>query len=173
MFIKFMKSVFFKPATLLMAIAMLTMSFTLPNGTVVLRAGTIIPMELMNTITSSNARNGQIVDFRVLADVEVDGKTVIPAGAIAQGQIVRAKKNGMLGMQGELEIAVRNVKAVDGTNVYLTAASLNDEGNNQTVLSIVLTFCCLFGFLIKGGKAELAAGTQINAIVGSNTEIDV
>lgn len=80
MFIKFMKSVFFKPATLLMAIAMLTMSFTLPNGTVVLRAGTIIPMELMNTITSSNARNGQIVDFRVLADVEVDGKTVIPAG---------------------------------------------------------------------------------------------
>lgn len=68
-----------------MAIAMLTMSFTPPNGTVVLRVGIIIPMELMNTITSSVARNGQIVDFRVLADVEVDGKTVIPAGAIAQG----------------------------------------------------------------------------------------
>ncbi|WP_276867141.1 hypothetical protein [Bacteroides heparinolyticus] len=172
MFIKFMKSVFFKPVTLLMAIAMLTMSFTLPNGTVVLKAGTIVPMELMNTITSAGARSGQIVDFRVPNDIKVDGKTVIEAGSIAQGQVVRAKKNNLLGMQGELEIAVRSVKAVDGTTIYLTAGNLNDEGNNQMALSIILTFCCLFGFLIKGGNAEIPAGTQVNAMVGSNVEID-
>lgn len=172
MFIKFMKSAFFKPVTLLMAIAMLTMSFTLPNGTVVLKAGTIVPMELMSTITSAGARSGQIVDFRVPNDIKVDGKTVIEAGSIAQGQVVRSKKNNLLGMQGELEIAVRSVKAVDGTTIYLTAGNLNDEGNNQMALSIILTFCCLFGFLIKGGNAEIPAGTQVNAMVGSNVEID-
>lgn len=114
----------------------------------------------------------EIVDFRVPNDIKVDGKTVIEAGSIAQGQVVRAKKNNLLGMQGELEIAVRSVKAVDGTTIYLTAGNLNDEGNNQMALSIILTFCCLFGFLIKGGNAEIPAGTQVNAMVGSNVEID-
>ena len=87
MFIKLFKSIYFKPALFLMALAMLTMSFTMPGGTVVLKAGTVIPMELVNTITSKTARSGQLVDFRVTSDVKVDGKTVVAAGSIAQGQI--------------------------------------------------------------------------------------
>ena len=78
MFIKLFKSIYFKPALFLMALAMLTMSFTTPNGTVVLKAGTVIPMELVNTITSKTARSGQLVDFRVTSDVKVDGKTALP-----------------------------------------------------------------------------------------------
>lgn len=173
MFIKLFKSCYFKPVVFLMALAMLTMSFTLPNGTVVLKAGTVIPMELISTITSKSARSGQMVDFRVMSDVKVDGKTVISAGSIAQGQIVRAKKSGLLGSEGELEIAVKSIKAVDGTNVYLTTNNLSDEGSNKVALSIVLTICCLFGFLIKGGQAEIPAGTQVQGMVASNTEINV
>lgn len=173
MFIKLFKSCYFKPITFLMALAMLTMSFTMPNGTVVLKAGTMIPMELVSTITSKTARNGQMVDFRVMSDVKVDGKTVIPAGSIAQGQIVRAKKSGLLGSEGELEISVKSVKAVDGTNIYLSSNNISDEGSNKVALSIVLTLCCLFGFLIKGGKAEIPAGTQVQGMVASNTEINV
>ena len=173
MFIKLFKSCYFKPITFLMALAMLTMSFTMPNGTVVLKAGTMIPMELVSTITSKTARNGQMVDFRVMSDVKVDGKTVIPTGSIAQGQIVRAKKSGLLGSEGELEISVKSVKAVDGTNIYLSSNNISDEGSNKVALSIVLTLCCLFGFLIKGGKAEIPAGTQVQGMVASNTEINV
>jgi hypothetical protein len=173
MFIKLLKSIYFKPVLFLMALAMLTMSFTMPNGTVVLKAGTVIPMELVNTITSKTARSGQLVDFRVTSDVKVDGKTVVAAGSIAQGQIVRAKKNGLLGAEGELEIAVKSIKAVDGTSVYLSSSNLADEGSNKVVLSVVVTLCCLFGFLIKGGQAEIPAGTQVQGMVVSNTDINV
>ena len=173
MFIKLFKSIYFKPVLFLMALAMLTMSFTMPSGTVVLKAGTVIPMELVNTITSKNARSGQMVDFRVTGDVKVDGKTVVAAGSIAQGQIVRAKKNGLLGSEGELEIAVKSIKAVDGTNIYLSSNNLADEGSNKVVLSVVVTLLCLFGFLIKGGQAEIPAGTQIQGMVVSNTDINV
>lgn len=38
MFTKLTKKVYFKPAVLLMAIAMLTMSFTMPGEVVILRA---------------------------------------------------------------------------------------------------------------------------------------
>ena len=173
MFIKLFKSIYFKPALFLMALALHSMSFTTPNGTVVLKAGTVIPLELVKTITSKTARSGQLVDFRVTSDGKVDGKTVVAAGSIAQGQIVRAKKNGLLGAEGELEIAVKSIKAVDGTSVYLSSSNLADEGSNKVVLSVVVTLCCLFGNLIKGGQAEIPAGTQVQGMVVSNTDINV
>lgn len=168
-----MKSVYFKPGVLLMAIAMLTMSFTMPGEVVVIKAGTMIPMELMSTLTSNNTRSGQMVDFRVVSDIKVNNKTVITAGSIAQGQITKAEKNGLLGSAGELEISIRSVKAVDGTTIYLSNNNLSDEGSNKLALSIVLTLFCLFGFLIRGGKAEIPAGTQIQGMVSSNVEINL
>lgn len=173
MFIKFTKSLMFKPVVLLMAIAMLTMSFTVPGNTVVLKVGTVVPMELINTVNSKNARTGEMVKFRVTDNVVVDGKTIIEIGAVANGQIVRAKKSGLLGSEGDLFIAVKSVQAVDGTTIYLTNGDLMDEGSNKVVLSVVLTFCCLFGFLIKGGNAEILAGSQVQAMVMSNTMLSV
>ena len=100
MFIKLMKAVYFKPTVLLMAIAMLTMSFTMPGEVVTLKAGTTIPLELVSTLSSNNVQSGQMVDFRVLNDIKVNGKTVIAVGSIAQGQITRAKKRGLMGSEG-------------------------------------------------------------------------
>ena len=98
---------------------------------------------------------------------------VIPAGSIAKGQIVSAEKNGLLGGAGELSLTVRSVVATDGTTVPLTASSLNDEGQDKLVISIVLTLLCVLGFLIKGGKAEIVQGAQLTATVLSNTEISI
>lgn len=173
MFIKFTKSLMFKPVVLLMAIAMLTMSFTVPGNTVVLKAGTVVPMELINTVNSKNARTGEMVKFRVTDNVVVDGKTIIEIGAVANGQIVRAKKSGLLGSEGDLFIAVKSVQAVDGTTIYLTNGDLMDEGSNKVALSVVLTCLCLLGFLIKGGNAEIPAGSQVQAMVMSNTTLSV
>lgn len=173
MFVRLIKSVAFKPAAMLMAAAMLFMSFTIPGEVVVLKAGTPIPMNLMTPLSGNSVRNGQIVDFRVTSDVTVNGKTVIAAGSLAQGQVVKSEKNGLLGKAGELEVAVKSVKAVDGTMIYLSGSSLSDEGSDKLVVSIVLTLCCLFGFLIKGGKAEIPAGTQCSAFVMSDTEVSV
>ena len=114
-----------------------------------------------------------MVDFRVLNDVRVNGEVVIRAGSIAQGQITKAEKSGLLGSAGELEINVKSVKAVDGTTIYMTSSSLADEGSNKLALSIVLTVLCLFGFLIKGGKAEIPSGTQIQSMVASDVEINL
>lgn len=173
MFVRLIKSVAFKPMTMLMAAAMLFMSFTMPGEVVVLKAGTPVQMDLMTSLSGNSIRNGQIIDFRVISDVKVDGKTVIAAGSVAQGQVVRSKKNGLLGIAGELEVAVKSVRAVDGTMIYLSGSNLSDEGSDKLAVSIVLTLFCLFGFLIKGGKAEIPAGTQCSALVMSDTEIGV
>jgi hypothetical protein len=86
---------------------------------------------------------------------------------------IEIKKNGVFGQEGALEINVRSVTAVDGTNVYLSASNLSDEGDNKLVLSLVVTLFCLLGIFIKGGSAEILAGTTCNAMVGSNVEINL
>ncbi len=173
MFVKLIKSAYFKPAALSMAVAMLTMSFTMPGEVVVLKAGTSIPLELVSPLSSKSVQAGEMVDFRVLDDVKADGKTVVAAGSIAKGQITRLEKRGLLGDAGELEVAVKSVNAVDGTTVYLSGNSLSDEGKSKLGISIVLTVLCLFGFLMKGGNAEIAAGAQVQATVASNVEINL
>lgn len=173
MITRIIKSLCFRPTALIMAFAMMCMSFNASASNIVLKSGTTIPLELVNTITSKTASAGQMIDFRVVQDITVDGKTVIPAGSIAKGQVSRIKKNGLLGAAGELEIIIRSVTAIDGTNVYLSGCNLNDEGGNKLALSIVLTVFCLFGFLIKGGSAEIVAGTQCLSTVASNVDINI
>ncbi|MFA6813489.1 MAG: hypothetical protein WCR45_10470, partial [Bacteroidaceae bacterium] len=102
-------SVYFKSTAVLMACAMLLMSFTMPGETVVLKAGTVIPLELTSTLSSKTARAGQIVSFRVTSDVKADNKTVIAAGTMAQGQVTHVKKSNLLGIQGELEVNIQSI----------------------------------------------------------------
>lgn len=152
------KNVFF-------VLLLLTISLNCLAEDVVLKAGTAVPVKLESTISSKNAAVGQIVNFRVTAPIMVDGKTVIESGAIVTGQVVRAKKNGILGKEGELQLTINSVLAVDGTKVMLSSANLSDEGNNNLILSL---FLC---FLIKGGSAEIPAGMECTSIVAGATTI--
>lgn len=173
MYSKIIDSKFFKNSALLLAALMLLSSFTMPAGQVVVKSGTLVPLELLNTISSKECRTGQIITFRVLRDIVVDGKTAIEAGALAKGQVIRVKKTQLFGGQGELQVNIKSVTAVDGTEVFLNGGDLSDEGDNKVVVSVVLTFLCLFGFLIKGSNAEIVAGAQCQAFVSGNTTVNV
>lgn len=173
MFTKIVNSKRGKFTALLLACVVLFSSFTMPAGnTVVLKAGTMVSMELVNEVTSKMTP-GQTVDFRVMSDVKADGVVVIPAGSIAKGQIISAKKNQILGGQGEVTVQVKSVNAIDGTRIALSGSSISAEGENQLVWSLVLTFFCIFGFLIKGTNGVIAPGTTFDATVASNTDIAI
>lgn len=92
MFIKLMKAVYFKPTVLLMAIAMLTMSFTMPGEVVTLKAGTTIPLELVSTLSSNNVQSGQMVDFRVLNDIKVMVKLLLQSVLLHKVRLQELKK---------------------------------------------------------------------------------
>ena len=93
-----MKKIYFSVRHITMALFLLAIGSTTSMAeNVVLKAGTPIPMQLVNTVTGKNSAIGQVIDFRVTNDIVVDGKTVIPAGSIAKAQVTRAKKNGIFG----------------------------------------------------------------------------
>ena len=175
MYSKFIESIYFKPSIFLMIAAVLSLSFTtVENQTVVLPSGTQILLENIDEIESTIITTGQIVDFRVVYDVKVNQKVVIKAGTIAKGQVIRVQKAGAIGRPGRIDIAVKNVTAVDGQEIYLTGGNFSEQGDDKQTLSIILGVAlCIFCLFIKGKDAVIAPGTQVNATVASEVGIAV
>ncbi|MFQ5684382.1 MAG: DUF2085 domain-containing protein [Candidatus Binatia bacterium] len=140
---------------------------------VIIPEGTTVAIKALETISSETAKAGQQVQFVVVRDVTVDEVVVIKAGAPAVGEVVRAAPRKAVGREGELILALRYVKAVDGTNVRLRT-SMTEKGEEKLTSTVVLSvvLCPLF-LLTKGGEAAIPAGAEYKVFVDFDTEIEV
>lgn len=84
-------------------------------------AGTPLDIATAWTVSSMDAKVGDLVSFRVLVPVKVDDAIVIGSGALVSGRIVKAKRAGHWGKAGKLSWTMQDVVAVDLTRVSLTA----------------------------------------------------
>lgn len=153
-----------------------------PNGDVTLRAGTPVVLEVAQKYSSQNLSVGQSVTIRAKYNVVIDKQSVIPAGAIGTAVVTDAKKQGIFGKGGKLELQVQSVQAVDGQQVQLSGIPIMIEGDNKKGLAWglsigigIFTYGLGFfiGFLIKGNAAEVRAGTFLTSSVASEVEISL
>jgi hypothetical protein len=72
-----------------------------------------VPLRLEETIGSATHEQGASFALTVTAPVIVDGMTLIPAGAHAEGQVVHVQKPGAFGKPAELTLASRFVDVGD------------------------------------------------------------
>lgn len=175
MITKIYKSILFKQTALLIAAAVLFCSFkSIGNGEVVLNAGTNVELETISMIQSDMVNVGQTIDFRVKYDVKVGDKTVITAGTIAKGQVMRAARAKGLGKEGMVEIQLKSVTATDGQQIFLSGGNVYQEGQDRQTLTIVLgVFVCLLLLMIKGKNAQIPPGFQITSSVASTVTVKI
>ncbi len=141
---------------------------------VVVKAGTLVPLQLVNSTRAADVTVGQKVSFRVARDINVDGVTAIPYGTTVQGTVYEAKKNSWWGTKGRLGIKLTEIYGPNGELVPLTNGDVYVTGKNRTPLSVCLSLfvawpCCF----IHGSRAEIAAGYEVQANVAANTSITV
>lgn len=161
---KFMTIVYVLFVVLSMPVRAHASQFNLINGTVV-------PVELLDAVSTKTAQVGQSIKFRVLKDIIVANRLLIEAGTIALGEVTEIKEKGAIGKSGSVGIKVSRVTAVDGTLITLEGSKYS-EGEKQEGASIALAIiCCLLFLLMQGQQASLAAGTTIDATVVANYEI--
>ncbi len=149
------------------------------SAQVTLRSGSVVPLELSTTVQSNSAVQGQTVDFRVVYDVVVDQKTVIPAGTLAKGIVRRVVKSKGAGRGGVVEVQVESIN-LNGQSVPLYSNSHLVEGENKKGLVwgltgggfLVIGPLSFFFLLIKGESAVIQAGTKLDATVVRNVIID-
>jgi len=172
---KLQKSLIAKPIAILLALSFFCMSFKSAGGqTLVLNAGTSVPLETVNMIQSDLVSVGQTIDFRVKYDVKVENQVVIPAGSIAKGQVMRSQKAKGLGKEGFVEIQIKSVTAVDGQEIFLTGGNVYQSGEDKQTLAILLgVFVCVLFLTMKGKNAEVPPGYQVTASVATTMNIEI
>lgn len=141
--------------------------------TVVIKAGSVIPLQSINQLKAADAEEGQLVDFRVKQDVKVNGLCAIPSGTLVRGKVTEAKKSSVAGTKGRLKISITTMNLPSGDPLFFTDTEVRISGKNRTPLAVVtglLLWPCIF---IPGSKAVMPANYEVQAIVAANTEVQV
>jgi len=84
---------------------------------IVIPAGTPLEIESGAKMDSFQVRPGELLSFRVLVPLKIDGVTVIDQQALVTATVVQARRGGHWGRAGRLSWALQDVLAVDGTRV--------------------------------------------------------
>lgn len=135
-----------------------------------LKAGTMIPLQVVNPTRAAEVHKGDNVLFQVVRDIAVNGQTVIPYGTLVNGIVYEAKRSSWFGTKGRLGININEINLPGGQNVPLNNGNVYVEGTNRTAVSVLLClFITLPACFICGGKAELHNGYTVQTFVGQDT----
>jgi hypothetical protein len=142
----------------------------LNTETLVLKEGTEVILKFAETLSSSTAADEDPVNLVLDQDVVIGNTVVVKAGAMALGRVTHAKKAGMIGKAGELNIRLEYVDT--GNGKIKLRGTKNPEGKDKTGTAVALTV--LFGpiGLIKHGKnVEVKRGTPLMAYIAEDTPL--
>jgi hypothetical protein len=144
--------------------------------------GTSVEVEAPFTVTSQEVRKGDVISFRVVNPVIVDGITIIAPGATATARVVKASRGGHFGRAGRLAWTMQDVTAVDGTRIPLEAGGrlVGDSKAAKVATKMILTgalltfaapVVLLYGFK-RGDNAILPAGKRFEVFVHGDAEVN-
>src|SRR6266404_2444864 len=123
---------------------------------------TAIRVTLDQSLATNRSRPGDHFAATVSEPVLVDGRTVIPKGAHAEGLVVDARKSGRLKGRARLELALQSVE-VDGQNydvrtMVRTRVGRDHKKRNLGLMGGGAGGGLLIGALAGGGKGALIGG---------------
>jgi hypothetical protein len=149
--------------------------------TVTIPSGKVLTVRLADAVGSKLSQAGQSFGGSLAKPVEVDGETVIPAGARVSGEVVDAKPLGRFAGGALLQLRLNSV-SIDGEQMPVQTATFTQTIKGKGKRTAVLAgggagLGALIGGLAGGGKgaaigaaAGAGAGTAGTAFTG-NKEI--
>ncbi len=145
----------------------------------VLHDGTPVRLRLNRTISSSDSRTGDTIDFEVLDDVKVGDVVVIPRNAVALGAVTEAKAKGRIGKSGKLNVMIDFVRTLTDEKVALRGVRETQGGGRTGAMTgamiatslVVWPAAPLFLFM-HGKDITITKGTEITAYVNGEIQLD-
>jgi hypothetical protein len=137
------------------------------SGKLVLKEGSDVALKFDQDLSSKTAQEGDPVALLLDQDLTIGNVVIAKAGCKAVGEVTHAKRAGMMGKGGELNMRLDYIKVGD-TRVMLRGTK-GREGDDKTGTAVALTV--LFGpiGLIKHGKEiDIKQGTPLKAFVADD-----
>lgn len=131
----------------LMVALLVAPATTWAQGRIVIPAGTRLTVRLNEELSTANRRKGSVFSTRLEKPVVVDGRVIVPVGAMAYGRILHVERN----------------KRVDRPKIDGTLTSLMIYGREVPIVTEVVGAEGKRG----GGLVKVGAGTLIGAIAGA------
>jgi hypothetical protein len=150
-----------------------TLGFSQPLSAasgVQLKEGTDVQLKFAEDLSSKTAAEGDPVAFILDEDLKAGDVIVARAGCKAFGEVTNAKKSGMMGKAGELNIRLNYLKV--GDQKVKLRGTKGREGDDKVGATVALTV--LFGpiGLIKHGKnIEIKQGTALHTYVADDISL--
>jgi hypothetical protein len=94
--------------------------------------GTVIPVELMNRLSTKTVKEGDFVSARTTFPVSIDNQTVIPVGTTVQGRIQQAARPGRVSGKASLTLSFQTMILPNGVKLPIYASlGGSDEGTRE------------------------------------------
>jgi len=133
-----------------------------------LKSGTAIPLVAASALTSKTSKIGDSITMKVARDVVVGGQVVIPADAIAVGEVTGVRTRGVMCRSGKIDAKLRYIE-INGERVPLTLA-VTVKGKSTMGAAGAIAGFLAFGPLaavVTGKSAVIAPGMKAKGrIVG-------
>lgn len=136
---------------------------------VTLPAQSLVKVVLTTPVDSGKSKEGDAVKYRVVEDVMVDGRVVIPAGAEGQGRVAEVHSAGRLGKDGRIVIDFGRIPSLDGTMVKLRVDQRATEENKSMELAAGASMAGVLllgpvglvgGYFVKGKDVKIDTKTE-------------
>lgn len=165
----------------------------------IIPGGTPVEIETAHEISSASIMKEDLISFRVITPVRIDGVTLIEPGAIATARVIQAKRRGRMGKAGQFAWVFEEVMAVDGRKVSLTSQKAGQntargESNTSEVVTkavvttaaptiiaaalastayfnpVLIPFAAMYGFR-RGKDAVVPRGKRFLVFVRDETSV--
>jgi len=146
---------------------------------VILEDGTPVKLRTGRTISSADARVGDLVDFEVIHDVMVDRTAVIPRGSVAWGTVTEAHHKRRLGRGGKLSIRLDSVRMINGDRAALRSIKQASGGGHTRAMTAGMAVTALAFYpavpallFVHGQDSTILKGTEVTAYVDGNFPLE-
>jgi hypothetical protein len=129
-------------------------------------ASSVIGLQIETPVSTERARVEDRVEAHVMRDVQIDGRTAIPAGARAIGAVTLVERGGKVKERARLGVRFHTLVLADGTQLPMRTDPILREGDSPSGESARKIGGAAVGGAILGALIGGKKGAAIGAIVG-------
>ena len=153
----------------------------IPGKPVIFKENTEVSLRLIEKLDSSVVQKGEIIEFEVAKDVEVDNKLVIPAGTPGKMRVTKVEEAGQFGKPAKIDFEFLEFRAIDGTVINLKKPEKEfiEERSRQYAIGAGILGAIVFSsplgaavsYFVPGNPESYEAGAELTVLTVEKNEI--